>query len=133
MGLMVVGLQNKISDSSAPLLLSFFGLPSLGKSTEPTKNSLSLTFTDANECVGRPCVKAHSCKNMIGGYHCDCFQGWAGQNCDISQYLLMLLSASLLHLSAQPVFLLGHLIPCGLLYTVLGYCCMLGLFPCFVD
>ncbi|KAI2651913.1 Protein jagged-2 [Labeo rohita] len=45
---------------------------------------LSLTFTDANECMGKPCVNAHSCKNMIGGYHCDCFQGWAGQNCDIN-------------------------------------------------
>uniref|UniRef100_H2UBB8 Delta-like protein n=1 Tax=Takifugu rubripes TaxID=31033 RepID=H2UBB8_TAKRU len=37
-----------------------------------------------NECAARPCVNARSCKNLIGGYHCDCFQGWAGQNCDLS-------------------------------------------------
>ena len=45
--------------------------------------------TDANECAGKPCVNAYSCKNLIGGYHCDCFRGWAGQNCDISQYFLL--------------------------------------------
>lgn len=44
-------------------------------------------FPDVNECAARPCVNARSCKNLIGGYHCDCFQGWAGQNCDLSQYL----------------------------------------------
>lgn len=43
-------------------------------------------FPDANECTARPCVNARSCKNLIGGYHCDCFQGWAGLNCDLSQY-----------------------------------------------
>lgn len=43
-------------------------------------------FTDANECAGQPCVNANACKNLIGGYHCNCFRGWSGQNCDISQY-----------------------------------------------
>lgn len=43
-------------------------------------------FTDANECAGSPCVNAYSCKNLIGGYHCNCFREWSGQNCDISQY-----------------------------------------------
>lgn len=51
-------------------------------------------FPDANECAARPCVNARACKNMIGGYHCDCFQGWAGLNCDLSQYFFFsLLSA----------------------------------------
>lgn len=45
-----------------------------------------LIFPDANECAARPCVNARACKNMIGGYHCDCFRGWAGLNCDLSQY-----------------------------------------------
>ena len=46
-------------------------------------------FTDANECAGQPCVNARSCKNLIGGYHCDCFREWSGQNCDISQYFFL--------------------------------------------
>lgn len=32
------------------------------------------------------CVHARSCRNLIGGYLCDCLPGWAGQNCDISEY-----------------------------------------------
>ena len=43
-----------------------------------------LPFTDANECAGKPCKNALSCKNLIGGYLCVCFGGWSGQNCDIS-------------------------------------------------
>ena len=45
-----------------------------------------LRLADANECLGKPCLHAHSCKNLIGGYICDCLRGWSGQNCDISQY-----------------------------------------------
>lgn len=44
-------------------------------------------FPDVDECAAPPCVHARSCKNLIGGFLCDCFQGWAGQNCDLSQYL----------------------------------------------
>lgn len=47
-------------------------------------------FTDTNECAaGKPCRHAHSCKNLIGGYHCNCFPGWFGQKCDMSQYFLL--------------------------------------------
>lgn len=42
------------------------------------------SFTDANECEGKPCVNAYSCKNLIGGYYCDCIPGWTGVNCHIS-------------------------------------------------
>lgn len=44
------------------------------------------SFTDANECEGKPCLNAFSCKNLIGGYYCDCIPGWKGINCHISQY-----------------------------------------------
>lgn len=53
-------------------------------------------FTDANECTGKPCVNAYSCKNLIGGYHCDCFRGWSGQNCDISQYFFLKVTSKFL-------------------------------------
>lgn len=43
-----------------------------------------LHFSDVNECAGKPCLNAYACKNLIGGYHCACFHGWVGQNCDIS-------------------------------------------------
>lgn len=45
-----------------------------------------VSFTDANECEGEPCLNAFSCKNLIGGYYCDCVPGWKGVNCHISQY-----------------------------------------------
>lgn len=40
---------------------------------------------DANECDSKPCVNANSCRNLIGGYFCECLPGWTGQNCDISE------------------------------------------------
>lgn len=40
---------------------------------------------DANECDSKPCVNANSCRNLIGGYFCECVPGWTGQNCDISE------------------------------------------------
>lgn len=53
-------------------------------------SSLCFHSADANECMGNPCLNAYSCKNLIGGYHCACYRGWAGQNCDISQYPLII-------------------------------------------
>uniref|UniRef100_A0A3Q3ILZ3 Delta-like protein n=1 Tax=Monopterus albus TaxID=43700 RepID=A0A3Q3ILZ3_MONAL len=48
-------------------------------------NSFS-PFLDANECDSKPCVNANSCRNLIGGYFCECISGWTGQNCDISEF-----------------------------------------------
>lgn len=45
----------------------------------------SLPLLDANECDSKPCVNANSCRNLIGGYFCECVPGWTGQNCDIGQ------------------------------------------------
>ena len=41
---------------------------------------------DTNECEMSICVHARSCRNLIGGYLCDCLPGWTGPNCDISEY-----------------------------------------------
>lgn len=60
-------------------------------------------FTDANECAGQPCVNAYSCKNLIGGYHCNCFPGWFGQNCNISQYFVFFCFFSLKVTSTVPL------------------------------
>ncbi|XP_041959400.1 LOW QUALITY PROTEIN: protein jagged-1a [Alosa sapidissima] len=52
-----------------------------------TSTSISLLFStdnNANECEGDPCVNANSCRNLIGGYYCECLPGWTGLNCDIN-------------------------------------------------
>ena len=56
-------------------------------------------FTDADECAEKPCKNARFCKNLIGGYHCNCFRGWSGQNCDISQYISLKVTSECLFLS----------------------------------
>lgn len=53
---------------------------------EPQAPSPLVFSADANECEGKPCLNAFSCKNLIGGYYCDCIPGWKGANCHISQY-----------------------------------------------
>lgn len=40
---------------------------------------------DTDECESDICVHARSCRNLIGGYLCDCLPGWMGQKCDISE------------------------------------------------
>lgn len=45
----------------------------------------SLPLPDANECDSKPCINANSCRNLIGGYFCECLPGWSGQNCEISE------------------------------------------------
>ena len=45
---------------------------------------------DTNECELGVCMNARSCRNLIGGYLCDCVQGWSGPNCEISEYDLLI-------------------------------------------
>uniref|UniRef100_A0A8C4ISW7 Delta-like protein n=1 Tax=Dicentrarchus labrax TaxID=13489 RepID=A0A8C4ISW7_DICLA len=45
---------------------------------------MPVNCTYANECDSKPCVNANSCRNLIGGYFCECVPGWTGQNCDIN-------------------------------------------------
>lgn len=42
-------------------------------------------YADTDECESDICVHARSCRNLIGGYLCDCLPGWMGQKCDISE------------------------------------------------
>ncbi|CAF92062.1 unnamed protein product, partial [Tetraodon nigroviridis] len=63
------GVLSPPSSSPVPILTDFF---------------LHADFPDVNECAAGLCKNARSCKNLIGGYLCECFQGWAGLNCDLS-------------------------------------------------
>uniref|UniRef100_A0A8D1CWU4 Delta-like protein n=1 Tax=Sus scrofa TaxID=9823 RepID=A0A8D1CWU4_PIG len=56
----------------------------LGKGPQRWGGTPLVSFTDANECEGKPCLNAFSCKNLIGGYYCDCVPGWMGVNCHIN-------------------------------------------------
>ncbi|KAG8514465.1 Protein jagged-2 [Galemys pyrenaicus] len=62
------------------------GLRAPGAAGGLNRRAPLVSFTDANECEGQPCLNAFSCKNLIGGYYCDCVPGWTGVNCQISQY-----------------------------------------------
>lgn len=52
--------------------------------------------SDADECADSPCVNARACRNLIGGYFCECLPGWTGQNCDHSEWGLLRLNWALL-------------------------------------
>lgn len=54
---------------------------------------------DADECEMKICVHARSCRNLIGGYLCDCLPGWAGSKCDISECNIYQLHSNLPTLS----------------------------------
>ena len=58
---------------------------------------------DANECDSKPCVNANSCRNLIGGYFCECVPGWTGQNCDISELQAVSSSASIFSFISVPL------------------------------
>ncbi|CAB1437993.1 unnamed protein product [Pleuronectes platessa] len=57
--------------------------PLLTRNYQP-HSPLSVKVVYANECNDDPCVNANSCRNLIGGYFCECVLGWTGQNCDMS-------------------------------------------------
>lgn len=111
------------SSVSSPWFVSIDGLGLL----------LHPAFTDKNECARTPCVNARSCKNLIGGYHCDCFRGWSGQNCDISQYFFPFFFPKKKNLHLCPST--GILLPLAMLKPLtsrtrsLGAVCLHSLFP----
>lgn len=38
---------------------------------------------DINECENFPCTKGSTCRNLIGGYSCECEEGTEGKHCEI--------------------------------------------------
>ena len=43
--------------------------------------TLNIDFKDIDECASNPCKNGGTCIENIGGYSCDCPDGYAGENC----------------------------------------------------
>jgi len=51
----------------------------------PTKNVVlkaCFIFLDIDICRFEPCQNGATCTNQIGGYKCDCVQGFTGEKCE---------------------------------------------------
>lgn len=45
-------------------------------------------FQDIDECtMNNPCKNNATCINTDGSYHCECEEGWRGQNCHTGEML----------------------------------------------
>ena len=42
-------------------------------------------LSDVNGCYSQPCQNQGQCMNGDRGYTCECQEGWAGVNCEISK------------------------------------------------
>lgn len=48
--------------------------------------SIMFFLIDIDECQYGPCQHNSVCSNALGGYRCDCTQGWTGQNCESGKF-----------------------------------------------
>ncbi len=53
------------------------------ESTSTFQTSVSLMI-DINECDSNPYQYGGTCRDVIGGYECDCIAGIKGDDCEIS-------------------------------------------------
>lgn len=37
---------------------------------------------EADNCTSNPCNNGGKCENLLGGYECNCVEGWTGTNCE---------------------------------------------------
>lgn len=47
---------------------------------------VNLEITDINECFPDPCENNGTCTDLVNEYHCDCFPGFNGTNCENGEY-----------------------------------------------
>ena len=39
------------------------------------------SISDTNECFSNPCSHGATCRNVPGGFFCECTEGWTGPLC----------------------------------------------------
>ena len=49
-------------------------------------NYWGMSVSDINECLTlAPCLHGGKCINLMGGYRCECLEGWIGKDCNRGQ------------------------------------------------
>lgn len=69
-------------------------------------NLLLLPFADIDDCLPNPCQHGGNCTDEINDYNCTCAAGYTGKDCEIGNYLLVMLSP-------RNQCRIHHLMPCS--------------------
>ena len=62
---------------------------------------MNVPITDVDECVSGPCQNGGSCVDGVDSYECNCSDGWAGENCETSNYTPQQFSFDILSFSDE--------------------------------